>query len=57
MALRDHKEQQRQLAEVNAWLATNDKGDNIDIDEITEPKDAVHKQCVHVHLRILDALS
>lgn len=44
LAAREHQEQLRQLAEVNAWLAANDKGDKIDVDEVTEPKDPLARQ-------------
>lgn len=41
---REQQEQQKQVAETTAWLAANDKGDSIDVDEVTEPKDPLCKQ-------------
>lgn len=49
LATREHQEQQRQLAEVSAWLAANDKGDKVDVDEVTEPKDPLARQYADTH--------
>ena len=39
---------QSKLDELTRWLATNDTGGDIDIDAITEPRDALSKQLLHL---------